>query len=463
MSRDKPPPHDLDAEMAALGCALLSPQAVEKIIERLTAEMFYHGWLKQIAEIIIDLKTRAVTVDFNTVAEQLRSANAAESAGRLTDLIDRVAAPEHVDDYIRTVYEKHILRQTLAEAHTTLKDCQSPLNAPEAIEDAERRQITLGDEFRAWNFQIAPPDITRKVSLRVTEERMKRRAGESLTFSWGLDRLDKAAELRSGNLYLIVGDANHLKSSLVIHALASMMGDRKCLVLPFEEGTEGWYEKLLARVAAVSIEKVSRGEELTDQELERVELADKAIVESGNLILPDLRAIKSTASIQRFIDLYQPDLIVVDYLQIFPDDRGIKRATERLDTISEELQRMAAIENVCIIVISSINREYTDGMGRPTMNSVRNSHAAVHANHAMIGTFYPHKCKQDEPPWFVELSVLKHKTSGSTRWKAVGVDPATFWFCDQYVTGREIHQPLPKPKQEELPIEEQNEQEEPPF
>ena len=448
---DRPPPHDLDAEMAALGCALLDANAVEKLVERLKPEMFYQRWHQQVMGIVADLNTRGIVIDFNTVAEQLKSAGAPDTTPQLTDLIDRVAVVEHVDDYIRTIYEKYVLREVLNDAQTTLRDCRQPQNATDAIQDAERRLVQIGEDYRAWNFQIAPPDTTEAVAQHVREERMKRRAGEAKTFTWGLDRLDKFAELRSGNLYLIVGDANHLKSSLVIHALASMLANRKCLVLPFEEGTDGWYEKLLARVSAISIEKVSRAEDLTDDELERVELADKAILECGNLILPDLRAIRNTTDLQRFIDLYRPDVVVVDYLQIFPDDRGM-RSVERLDTISGELQRIAAVEDVCLLVNSSVNREYLDSKGRPTMNSPRGSHATVHANHAMIGTCYPHKHNPDEQPWFADFAVLKHKTSGSIGWSRFGVDPATFWFCDRYVTGEEIHQPVPQPKQEELDI-----------
>ena len=36
------PPHNVDAEMAALGCALLDREALDKIGEHLQPEMFYH-------------------------------------------------------------------------------------------------------------------------------------------------------------------------------------------------------------------------------------------------------------------------------------------------------------------------------------------------------------------------------------------------------------------------------------
>lgn len=438
--------------MAALGCALLDKAACDMMLDRLTDEMFYHEPHRHIFTAISVVRANGLDVDFNTVGERLQAAGVlGEAGGRIymTDLIDRVATTAHVESYVKIVHEKYGLRTLIDISVATVRTCGTATGLNDVLIKVEEQLDEVAAAWRAHALAQTPRDMLAAIIEHIREERRMRKSGDWRPLTWGLHTLDRWMELRPGALYMIVGDSSHLKSSLLVHTVASLAVDRKCMVMPFEEGQDDWTLKLLSRMANVPIDLAIRAEEMTAADENRLKDAEHALKTYDTLIAPDLRTIRSTRDLHQQIQQHRPEVVVIDYLQIFPDDRNLGGPVQRVDTVAEELQRLAATERITILMASSINRHAKDAQDRPTKTSIRNSHAAVHANHGILGVFYSCKVDATQRADRVHLSVLKHKTTGTTPWTEFHVEPSTSFFTDPYAHNTILDAPA---KRERVPF-----------
>ena len=74
-------PKSLEAEINALGCAFVSTNALDKLCEELTSEMFYSEANSKIFAIIKELHTKNVPVDSTTVINELEKKKELASVG----------------------------------------------------------------------------------------------------------------------------------------------------------------------------------------------------------------------------------------------------------------------------------------------------------------------------------------------------------------------------------------------
>ncbi|WP_101790987.1 DnaB-like helicase N-terminal domain-containing protein [Nonomuraea indica] len=101
-------PHDIDAEKAALGAAMLSPNAANAVFTHLSVDHFYRPQHRFIFRAIIDLYRRGDTVDGISVRAELESSKKLDQAGGweyIADLVAFVPTAANVGFYINRVRE----------------------------------------------------------------------------------------------------------------------------------------------------------------------------------------------------------------------------------------------------------------------------------------------------------------------------------------------------------------------
>ena len=99
------PPHNLDAEDSVLGAVMLSPDAANVALEKLTAEDFYKPAHQLIFEAIVSLFDGNQPIDAITVADHLRRTNQLErigGVGYITALLDGVPTTSNIGYYAIT-------------------------------------------------------------------------------------------------------------------------------------------------------------------------------------------------------------------------------------------------------------------------------------------------------------------------------------------------------------------------
>lgn len=111
------PPHDLDAEAAALSAELLDAEALTKVLELLRPENFYSEANARIHQACEQLRRGQTPVDMITVASWLRDRGWLERCGGtayLAQLADATPAIGHVEAHAAKVLETFERRQLIA-------------------------------------------------------------------------------------------------------------------------------------------------------------------------------------------------------------------------------------------------------------------------------------------------------------------------------------------------------------
>ena len=78
---DSVPPHNLEAEVAALGALLLNEEALPVVLRYLRAEDFYRPAHRRVFEAIVALFNRSDPVDLITLTDELKRAETLDACG----------------------------------------------------------------------------------------------------------------------------------------------------------------------------------------------------------------------------------------------------------------------------------------------------------------------------------------------------------------------------------------------
>ena len=116
MEVGKVPPHDIEAEQAIIGSMLTDKDAVIAAVEKLKPEDFYREDNKAIYESILSLYSKSEPIDIITVKDELTINGKFDMVGGLEYLAilpDKVPLTSNIEQYIKIVEEKSILRNLI--------------------------------------------------------------------------------------------------------------------------------------------------------------------------------------------------------------------------------------------------------------------------------------------------------------------------------------------------------------
>ena len=152
--KDKVPPHNLDAEQAALGALLLDWDAVGNAIRFLRPERFYSLQNQKIFAAILKLYNEGIRGDLITLIEKLRSEGELDAAGGpayITSLTDTVATSANIEYYAQIVFDQAVRRDLIKiSAEIVAHSHDETVDSRAVLEDAQKKNI------RTYRFEYCP-------------------------------------------------------------------------------------------------------------------------------------------------------------------------------------------------------------------------------------------------------------------------------------------------------------------
>ena len=118
-------PKNIDAEQSVIGSMFLTKKALEKGLENLSEESFYLDSHKKIFASIEELYNNNKSVDLTTVVEVLNNHGWLKQVGDIeyiTEVIESVPTAANIDEYIKIVEDKYILRKLIDEATSIITE-----------------------------------------------------------------------------------------------------------------------------------------------------------------------------------------------------------------------------------------------------------------------------------------------------------------------------------------------------
>jgi replicative DNA helicase len=379
------PPQNLEAEESVLGAILLENDAINVVLEILTADDFYRDAHRRIFQAMVELADHNQPVDAITLTDTLRSQGSLETVGGpavIAELAVRVPTAAHAAHYARIVREKAILR-SLAAAATEIASAayEARSDADDFLDQAEHKIFEISERRIRPSFH-SMPELTRE-SLKMIERLYERRelvTGVPTGFS-DLDRI--TAGLQPSDLIIIAARPSMGKTALALNIMsyAALEADPKIGVAFFslEMSKEQLVLRLLCSEARVDSSKARagylKGEDFPKlaQAAARLSEAPIFIDDSSDMSPVVLKAKCRRLARERGNNL---GLIVVDYLQLMRSSRPGESREKEISEISRSLKGLAKELRVPVIALSQLNRQVeTRPDRRPLLADLRESGA----------------------------------------------------------------------------------------
>ena len=417
-SLGKVPPHSLEAEEALLGSALLSRDAVSRLMEEVRPADFYSPSNQTVYEAMKGLFDTGKPIDTVTVSELIfkDSKNSKSiNASYIARLVDNVPSSANFERYIEIVLE-HSHRRKLLKASGRIELLAMAMDKEihSVLDEAEQTIFTASDDAIGDGL-VGVNDVLESAIERI-EEIENRGTGLSGLPTYFSDLDYYLSGLQEGNLVVLASRPSMGKSSLGLNIATNVAKEGKVVAFfSLEMTKEELVQRVLFSEAKVTSGDARKGQLGAEKWSRVVEAASK--VNNLPLYFDDAPVITVTdirAKSRRLKSSKGLDLIIVDYLQLMQSSSGDNRQQE-IAEISRNLKNLARELRVPILALSQLNRaaEAREDT-RPRLGDLRDT-GAIEQDADIVMMLYrdDYYNPGTEIPGVAEVNIVKNR-SGQT-------------------------------------------------
>ncbi len=409
-------PQNINAEQSVLGSMFLNKKALQKAIEHLSGSEFYLDSHSKIFECIKSIDSKGSVVDITTVADELKNRNWLKSIGDieyLTEIIESVPSASNIDEYIKIVEDKAILRRLIDEATNIITNSYNTSNnINEVIEEAEKKIFDVSKSLRSTEFKPIQ-DVLYKTQADL--EKLAAQKGEITGIPSGFYELDK---LTSGfhphELIIIAARPGMGKTAIALNIVTNMAINSKKTVALFtmEMGAEQLATRMLSSVGQIDGSKLKTGN-LEHSDWRRVNEAISRL--SNTKIYIDDNAGNTVGEIRSKCRRLATspsglDIVVIDYLTLIQGNskNGASRQQEVAD-ISRALKTMAMELNVPVIALSQLSRGIEQRVDKKPMLSDLRESGAIEQDADIVAFLHCTDEEREKQNSLMEFIIRKHR------------------------------------------------------
>jgi replicative DNA helicase len=419
------PPHDLAAEEAVLGAALLSAAARGDALDAgLVASDFYRPAHGHIWAAVVSLDAQAEPVDPVTVADELRREGLLELTGGLGALVALQAGAPSIGGagrYAGIVAEMATLRRLIDAGQRVAEVGYSlPEDVGTALGQAEAMVLEVG-QAKGPDSVVSLAEVL-GAGVAAIQERCALGGGVSGLPSGFADLDEVLSGLQPGDLVVLGARPAVGKSALALDVVrhVSFRLGRPVLLFSLEMGPGQLAERFLAAEAKVSLQDLRHGR-LGDPEWSRITataaelgFAPLFVDYRRDIGITEIRA-KARRLRARLGDLA---LVVVDYLQLMRSDAGNRPENRQIEVagISRGLKVLAGELGVPVLALSSLSRSLEARADkRPNLSDLRES-GALEADADVVCFLYRDELynKDSSERGVAEVIVAKQRNGPTT-------------------------------------------------
>ena len=409
-------PKNIDAEQSVIGSMFLTKKALEKGLENLSEESFYLDSHKKIFSSIHELYNNNKSVDLTTVVEVLNSHGWLKQVGDIeyiTEVIESVPTAANIDEYVKIVEDKYILRKLIDEATSIITESYNASgDINEVIETAEKKIFDVSKNIRSTEFKTIAEVL---VKTQSDLEKLASTKGDITGIPTGYYELDKITSgFHPHELIIIAARPGMGKTAIALNMVNNIAINAKKSVALFnmEMGAEQLAMRMLASVGQIDSGKLKTGN-LEHSDWKRVNEAVSRL--SGSRIFIDdtagITVNEIRAKCRRLAASPSGlDIVVIDYLTLIQGNSksGANRQQEVSD-ISRALKTMAMELDVPVIALSQLSRgieQRTDK--KPMLSDLRES-GAIEQDADIVAFLHCSDEEREKENSLMEFVIRKHR------------------------------------------------------
>lgn len=374
-------PHNIEAEQSVLGAMFLSKYALQRAVETLNKDLFYLDAHSKIFTVISDLAEKLIPIDITTVTAELDKRKWLKQIGDveyLSEIINIVPSAANVDEYIRIVEEKAVLRRLIDEATNIVTEGYSSTDPiSEVLDRAEKKILSVvktrkGSEFRTIQ------DVLYKTQLDL--EKLAQTKGEITGIATGFYDLDKLTSgFHANELIIIAARPGMGKTAFALNLATNiaMNCDKAVALFNMEMGAEQLAMRMLSSVGQIEGYKLRNGR-LEHNDWKRVNEAISRLADTKMFIddTPGMTIAEIRAKCRRLASSENGlGIVIIDYLQLINGSaRYAGNRQQEVSEISRSLKTLAMELEVPVVALAQLSRSVEGREDkRPILSDLRES------------------------------------------------------------------------------------------
>jgi replicative DNA helicase len=379
---DKLPPHDIDAEEAALGSLLIDSAAIYKIDGLVQPQDFYGERNRWIYEACLALRQRDEAINQITVAQELARQGKLESCGGaafLSHLISTCPTSLDIEHYAQIIYRLSIMRRLINAAEKiSAIGYQADPNVDATLDKAEDALFSLRRGQSPRDFVHIRTLLDRYFEAGVPPPEVP---GEPATIPHVLSGYTGLDEFLGGfqrsDLIIVAGRPSMGKTSLAVSIARNAAVVQGACVAMFsvEMSSESLVQRLLASEAKVNSKRIRLGLQ-TEAEEKRIMDATGILSEAPIYVddSPQLRVVEMRSKARRLHYEHGVNLIIVDHLGLMQAEGKMENRVQEISYITRSLKALARELNVPLVAVSQLSRAAEwRASHRPQLSDLRDS------------------------------------------------------------------------------------------
>jgi replicative DNA helicase len=400
-------PANVEAERSILGAILLDNLAYNQAAEHLKPEDFLLDSHRRIYSRMVDLSEASHSIDLITLSEELARHNELETIGGaayISGLLDGVPDRPSIENYIKIVRDKSLLRSLIHTATAAIARASEQSDAAEEILNDTEAQIFQLSEKRIGRGFMGVQEIIKESfgSADALLQRGSRITGLETHYA---DLDEKTSGLQKSDLIIVAARPSMGKTSFAMNIAEniSIEDGKTVAVFSLEMSKEALLQRMLCSVARVDAHKFRTGSLWQDDmrkiqaALEKLASAPIFIDDAPGITISEMRA-KARRLLQSKGSL---DLIVVDYLQLMSGGgKRYENRTQEVSAISRGLKALAKELGVPVVALSQLSRapeSRGSGDHRPQLADLRESGSIEQDADLVAFIFREEVYKPDDP------------------------------------------------------------------
>ena len=379
----KLPPQSLEAEMSILGGILIDNDAINRVLEVLTAEDFYRESHRKIFQAMMKLSDLREPCDLITMTDMLKKAGELEEVGGaayLATLVDYVPTAANISYYCKMVKEKSTNRKLISVATEIVSRGYDEQADVEDLLDMAQKEIYEISENKS-RPQYVPVQAVLKEAFNILKSLHDQKEHVTGVPTGYVDLDHKTAGFQPGNLIIVAARPAMGKTTLALNIAQYASAESKkkvpCVIFSLEMGKEELVMRFLASIARVDFGRMRTGH-FHDSDWPRLTRA-AGILHDAKIFIddsPSITVLELRSKARRLKSEHDIGLIIVDYLQLMKGSNNPESRQQEISEISRSLKGLAKELNVPVIALSQLNRELEKRADkRPMMSDLRESGA----------------------------------------------------------------------------------------
>ncbi len=372
-------PSAVDVEIAVLGAMILSPEAVPKVLESVTPEVFFDKRNATIYSAMISLFESNEPIDTVSLFEELKKNGKLDSAGGaayISKLAQDISSAANVEYHSKIIVEKWILRKLIASSMDIATQAYSGTEDVFSILDEAESTIFKITEAGLKESYKGMDRAVKEAIEHIEAIHSKQLASFSVpTGFYALD--DILGGFQKSDLVIVAARPSMGKTAFALSAARNAAIDHKVPIAIFslEMATIQLVVRLICAEARINAHNVRTGN-FKAEDGSKISRTAHRLSEAPIYIddTPGQNVLEIRAKARRLKAEKNIGLIIIDYLQLMTASTKTNSREQEISTISRSLKTLAKELNVPVIALSQLNRAVeTRTDKRPQLSDLRES------------------------------------------------------------------------------------------